>query len=153
MGKDLGHHLAAQRGQCPGLQHTASQQQTQLLLHSTRLASFGVCQIWQGDTRSTLPSSHFPFRIWATGGQGLSSTQDPHRILLPSPPAIQALAQSQASATWCGHRRIQEHQTKPTVPQCCSRSRGQQRIPAGLQVSRPPDRAFRGPGTKDKLER
>lgn len=71
VGKDFGYHLAtqtSQRSQYLGLQHT-SQQQTQLHRHSTRLAGFGVCQMWQGDTRGRLGAllfSHFLFWTWAT---------------------------------------------------------------------------------------
>lgn len=67
VGKDLRHHLVAQRGQCLGLRPTASQQPRQVCvpvlhlpaisLQSTRLASSWLCQIWRGTPEADLVSS------------------------------------------------------------------------------------------------
>lgn len=110
VGKDLGRHLAAERGQ----QHTASQQQTQLLL---ALPGWLASQLWQGT-----PEAPSPLHTSFSGpglleGRACLVPKAPHRILLPSPRAVSALAQSQAQCRMVWVPGVQGHQTKATGPQ------------------------------------
>lgn len=144
VGKDLRHHLAAQKGQCRGLQPTASPQQKWVcnprpaLPHSTGLASLGVWQIRQGRSvpSSSLQTSFSGPGLREGGAHLLPEAQ--HPTALPSPPTIQAPARSQAQChvLWAPGDTVAPNPTHPCLHSAYSQAGKREHPQACRQTDR-----------------
>lgn len=112
VGKDLRHHLVAQRRQCLGLRPTASQQQSQVcvpVLHACNLTGWlahGSARSGRGTPEADLVSSPLHASLPDLGCMraGPASYLKPSISQRFSPPTREAPAQGHAQCHVCGHR-------------------------------------------------